>query len=437
LITLIGENNMNLFKTTALALVLGAFGLAHSGGDEAKEQEQPSSRVAKTVSQLHEEIGTIVNNPGASKRKMEAITALLARESEDYTATPISSVSDASTLIGAHSIDELIKRLNITSKNPVRDEEEEEAEDSQGSASAEEDEAEEEEGSGSASASGEEEGDEEEEKVDEEEGVQLSDTAQAFIRSLGLSLDPSSPSEVIDAVIAKISANTEALTAEKEEALKSAAQAKDEAAQAQIKLEQAKSAYTLLEKTAGDSAGAMEARLEAVRADLEAQKQMVAELSEEQAGLYQQAFTLTAVKAALSQGSDAEALAAVRALLNPPAPSEEPAKDQAQGAPRQEQGQGSADSTTTANHPDLSDEPGKDQAQGTQGQGSASSTTTGPRTDASAAAQEEPEAAKSPAKVKKAGTPSKSTKKKKASASAPDAAAAAEDSSAKKEDANA
>ena len=420
---------MNLFKTTALALVLGAFGLAHSAADEAKEQAQSSSRVAKTIPQLKEEIGTIVNTPGASKRKMEAIRDLLAGESEEYTFTSIYSVSDASTLIGAHSIDTLIKRLNITSKNAAKEEEEEEEGSQQGSASGEEDEVEEEEGSGSASASGEEEGDEEEEKVDEEEGVQLSDTAQAFIRSLGLSLGPSSPSEVIDAVIAKISAKTEALTAEKEEALKSAAQAKDEAEQAQIELEQAKSAYTLLQKTVADSAATMKAQLEAVSAELEAQKKIAAELSEEQAGLYQQALTLTAVKAALSQGSDAEALAAVRALLNPPAPSEEPAKDQAQGAPRQEQGQGSADSTTTANHPDLSDEPGKDQAQGTQGEGSASSTTTGPRTEDSAASQRQPEEVKSPAKVKKhkegAEAPKSNEKKKKKPAR--EAAAAAED----------
>jgi hypothetical protein len=157
---------MNLFKTTALALVLGAFGLAHSAGDETQEQAQSSSRVAKTIPQLKEEIGIIVNKPAACKRKMEAIAALLAQESDDYTFTPISSVSNAANLIGVKNIDELLAELNLVSKNPApaaQDEEEEEGS-QQGSDSEEEDEEEEEvdEEEGSGSSSGEEEGDEEE-----------------------------------------------------------------------------------------------------------------------------------------------------------------------------------------------------------------------------------------------------------------------------------
>ena len=266
---------MNLFKTTALALVLGAFGLAHSAADEAKEQAQSSSRVAKTIPQLKEEIGTIVNTPGASKRKMEAIRDLLAGESEEYTFTSISSIPNAGNLIGTKNIEEILKELNLVAKNPApAAEEEEEEKKSQGSASGEEeeDEGEEEEGS-KGSASGEEEEDEGEEEVDEEEGVPLSAKARAFLASLEVSAVNPSLSEIIETVITKISANTEALTAEKEEALKSAAQAKDEAAQAQIKLEQAKADRSLFEKTAAHSAGAMEARLEAVRTELGTEKQ--------------------------------------------------------------------------------------------------------------------------------------------------------------------
>jgi hypothetical protein len=55
---------MNLFKTTALALVLGAFGLAHSAGKDDEGASQSSGRPVETRQAIAEQLAVLVTWKG-------------------------------------------------------------------------------------------------------------------------------------------------------------------------------------------------------------------------------------------------------------------------------------------------------------------------------------------------------------------------------------
>ena len=314
---------MNLFKTTALALVLGAFGLAHSAAKDDGDAPQSSGRPVVTRQAIVDQLTVLVAPAKIAREKIVDIEKYLSGLEGITFSRPTNSVA----LVGSRNVDTILAGFKVTGFKvaaPTLVNEDDQDEQKSGSASGAEDEDEEsadEQGKDTGHKSGTASGDEEDDagEGEEEDNAQflmdqLSGKTKAFFKGLGISMDleQTAISDFVNAAVKKVAARFTELTSALDQANAELAAAKDLYAQSQT-----------ASATALDG---LTAQLTAARSTISEQTANLQELDAELQAVSTKALILEDVAKALGTStSETELLARIRTLLTPAVPAPVPA----------------------------------------------------------------------------------------------------------------